>query len=98
MRRPFYELQAGDTPAPIASEALARIAALYAVETACRGQSAEQRRHLRQLRSKPILEVACWAHARRYFFDLARLTKAPIGLEAVARIDPLFAIEREING
>ena len=57
MRRPFYELQADDTPAPIASEALARIAALYAVETACRGQSAEQRRRMRQLHSKPILEA-----------------------------------------
>jgi transposase len=46
----------------------------------------------------PIVEVACWAHARRYFFDLARLNKAPIGIEAVARVDALFAIEREING
>ncbi|MGE5115475.1 MAG: IS66 family transposase, partial [Betaproteobacteria bacterium] len=42
----------------------------------------------------PIIEVACWAHARRKFFDLARLTKAPIALEAVTRIDALFAIER----
>ena len=49
-------------------------------------------------RPGPIVEVACWAHARRYFFDLARLTKAPIGIEAVARIDALFAVEREING
>jgi transposase len=49
-------------------------------------------------RPGPIVEVGCWAHARRYFFDLARLTKAPLCLEAVARIDPLFAIEREING
>ena len=49
-------------------------------------------------RPGPIVEVGCWAHARRYFFDLARLNKAPIGIEAVARIDPLFAIEREING
>lgn len=49
-------------------------------------------------RPGPIVEVACWAHARRHFFDLARLTKAPIALEAVARIDPLFAIEREIKG
>jgi transposase len=46
----------------------------------------------------PIVEVACWAHARRYFFELARLNKAPVGIEAVARIDALFAIEREING
>ena len=34
----------------------------------------------------------------RKFFDLARLTKAPIAAEAVQRIDALFAIEREING
>jgi hypothetical protein len=46
----------------------------------------------------PIVEAACWAHARRKFFDLARLNKAPIAIEAIARIDALFAIEREING
>ena len=46
----------------------------------------------------PITEVGCWAHARRKFFDLARLKKAPIAVEAVERIDALFAIEREING
>jgi hypothetical protein len=46
----------------------------------------------------PIVEAACWAHGRRKFFDLARLSKAPIATEAVKRIDVLFAIEREING
>jgi len=46
----------------------------------------------------PIIEAACWAHARRKFFDLARISKAPIASEAVERIDALFAIEREING
>ena len=46
----------------------------------------------------PIVEAACWAHARRKFFDLARLQKAPIAIAAVERIDALFAIEREING
>src|SRR5215471_7753614 len=46
----------------------------------------------------PIIEAMCWAHARRKFFDLARLNKAPIAIEAVERIDALFAIEREING
>jgi transposase len=45
-----------------------------------------------------IVEAACWAHARRKFFDLARLSKAPIAAEAVKRIDVLFAIERDING
>jgi transposase len=46
----------------------------------------------------PIIEAACWAHSRRKFFDLARLTKAPVAAEAVKRIDVLFAVEREING
>jgi transposase len=46
----------------------------------------------------PIIEAGCWAHARRKFFDLARLNQAPIAIEAVERIDALFAIEREING
>jgi len=46
----------------------------------------------------PIIEASCWAHARRKFFDLARISKAPIAVEAVERIDALFAIEREING
>jgi transposase len=49
-------------------------------------------------RPGPIIEAACWAHARRKFFDLARLQKAPIAIEAVRRVDALFAIEREING
>ena len=46
----------------------------------------------------PVIEAACWAHGRRKFFDLARLNKAPIAVEAVERIDVLFAIEREVNG
>jgi transposase len=46
----------------------------------------------------PIVEAVCWAHARRKFFDLARLNKSPIAIEAVKRIDALFDIERDING
>jgi len=46
----------------------------------------------------PVVEAACWAHGRRDLFDLAKLTKAPIAVEIVRRIDELFAIEREING
>ena len=45
-----------------------------------------------------IYEAACWAHGRRKFFELANLQKAPVAVEAVQRIDALFAIEREING
>jgi transposase len=62
--------------------------------------------------SGPILEAACWAHARRKFFVLADIAGSarraahgkvptvlsPICLEAVQRIDALFDIERDING
>jgi transposase len=46
----------------------------------------------------PITEAACWSHGRRKFFELADLRKAPLAVEAVRRIDAIFAIEREING
>jgi len=46
----------------------------------------------------PIVEAACWAHGRRKLYELARLAKMPIAIEAVRRIDELFAIERDING
>jgi transposase len=46
----------------------------------------------------PITEAACWSHGRRKFFELADLRKAPLAIEAVHRIDELFAVERTING
>jgi transposase len=46
----------------------------------------------------PITEAACWSHSRRKFFELADLGKSPLAVEAVRRIDTIFAIEREING
>ena len=46
----------------------------------------------------PITEAACWAHGRRKFFELADLRKAPLAVEAVRRIDQIFATERESNG
>ena len=65
-----------------------------------------------QRQPAPVLEAACWAHARRKFFVLADIAASarrkaqaktpavisPMALEAVQRIDALFAIEREING
>ena len=45
-----------------------------------------------------ILEAACWAHWRRKLFVLADLGKSPLAVEAVRRIDQIFALEREING
>ena len=49
-------------------------------------------------RPGPITEAGCWSHARRKFFVLADVAKAPLAIEAVRRIDSVFAIEREING
>ena len=46
----------------------------------------------------PVTEAGCWAHARRKFFDLAELGRAPLAVEAVRRIDVLFAIERDLSG
>jgi transposase len=64
VRRRFYELAAAG-PAPIASEALTRIGALYAVETDIRGQSAEARRAVRQERSRPVIDaMEPWLRAR----------------------------------
>lgn len=62
-------------------------------------------------RPAPILEASCWAHSRRKVFELADVEHAvaararrqtakpvsPLAVEAVQRIDALFAIEREIN-
>lgn len=49
-------------------------------------------------RPAPLTEAACWSHGRRKFFVLADLGKSPLAIEAVRRIDEIFAIEREING
>ena len=46
----------------------------------------------------PITEAACWSHGRRHFFEQADLRKAPLAVEAVRRIDEIFAIKRRING
>jgi len=60
----------------------------------------------------PVMEALCWAHGRRKFFELADIAGAalkraqgktdvvisPMALEAVQRIDVLFAIERDLGG
>src|ERR1700761_4210403 len=45
-----------------------------------------------------IREIACWAHARRKFFDLYEATQSPIAKEALDRIGALYGIESEIRG
>lgn len=63
-RRRFYEIaQAGN--APIATEALARIAAIYAIEAEIRGREAETRHATRQQRTKrPVEELKTWLEAQ----------------------------------
>jgi transposase len=56
VRRRFYELAAAG-PAPIASEALERIGALYAVEKDIRGRNPDERRAARQEKSRPIVDA-----------------------------------------
>src|SRR6478752_4729875 len=64
MRRNFYEL-ATPGPAPIASEALQHIAEFYAIEKDIRGRSAEERRLVRQQKSRPLAEAfERWLRAR----------------------------------
>jgi transposase len=56
----------------------------------------------------PIIEAACWAHARRKFFELADVASkargksaaiiSPIAFAAVQKFDAVFAAERTING
>jgi transposase len=60
LRRKFFDI-AKEGCAPIASEALERIAKLYVIEKTIRGQSADERRAVRQERSKPlVLELRTW--------------------------------------
>jgi transposase len=64
VRRRFYELAVAG-PAPIASEALQRIAELYAVETESRGRSADERCARRQEKSRPLLdELEPWLRTK----------------------------------
>lgn len=45
-----------------------------------------------------IVEAACWAHARRKFYDLYVTERSPLAAEAIRRIGELYVIERAIRG
>jgi len=63
VRRGFYDL--AKTKAPIAMEALRRIAALYHVEDGVRGKTAADRLAARQSESKPLVsEMRTWFEAQ----------------------------------
>jgi transposase len=43
-------------------------------------------------------QAACWAHARRKFYELTKSNPSPAAGEAVRRIAALYAIEEQIKG
>jgi transposase len=45
-----------------------------------------------------IVLAACWAHARRKFYEFHQATGSPIAAEALRRIAELYAIEKRIRG
>jgi len=70
-RRKFYDVQEA-TGSPIASEALRRIAELYAIEAAIRGQSPDHRQRVRDQGSRPLVA------ALKQFLD-TELSRIPSG-------------------
>jgi transposase len=78
VRRGFYDM-AKTKAAPIATEALSRIAALYRIEAGIRGESPEQRLTVRQAHSAPLV-----GHLRRWFeTQIARLPGRSPTAEAI---------------
>jgi transposase len=55
VRRHFYDLEQAHS-SPVAGEALQRIGALYGVEEPIRGRPPDERRAVRQMQSKPLLD------------------------------------------
>ncbi len=78
VRRGFYDLAQSKT-APIAEEALRRIAALYAIEIEIRGKPPDLRRAVRQAKGRPLVaDLFAWFEAQ-----LARLPGRSPTAEAI---------------
>jgi hypothetical protein len=69
-RRKFHEIHIAHA-SPVTSEAIERIAALYAIEAEIRGSTADVRKAVRQTRSRPLLDsMKTWLDA-----TLAKLSR-----------------------
>lgn len=78
LRRDFFDITK-TAPAPIAEEALRRIAQLYAIEAGIRGCTAAERRAVRQERSRPVVEAL-----KQWFeLQLGRLSAKSTTAEAI---------------
>ncbi|HEY9214222.1 MAG TPA: IS66 family transposase [Ancylobacter sp.] len=49
-------------------------------------------------RKGDVILAACWAHARRKFYDVAQATGSPVAADALRRIGELYAVEAQIRG
>lgn len=68
-------------------------------------QSAEEKRYLvcddyggykALFKNDPaLLEVGCWAHARRKFHDLFKANQSPIAAQALEQIQQLYALDKQ---
>lgn len=86
VRRRFFEIAQGGN-APIATEALARIAELYEIEAEIRGQSADARRIARRHRSAAIVEgLGAW-----FDMQLAAISQKSTIAEAIRYIRSRWA-------
>jgi len=84
IRRNFFDLMEAHR-SPIATEAVARIAALYEIEKEIRGRSPDERRQVRATRARPLLE------AMREWME-ASLSKLPRKSETSAAIRYALAL------
>ena len=87
--RRFYEL-ASAGPAPIASEALIRIADLYLIESEIRGCSAAERRTIRQERSRSLVQAfELWLREKLALVSQKSTRGNPICALAMDGVEPL---------
>jgi transposase len=78
-RRKFHEIHIAH-PSPITTEAIQRIAALYAIEAEIRGSTPEIRKAMRQARTKPLLDgMKTWLEATLAKLSRKSATAAAIG-------------------
>lgn len=98
VRRKFYDLMEAHR-SPIATEAVERIAALYQIEAEIRGRSPDERREVRQARSRPLLDAMhAWFRASRAKLSNKSDTSAAVRY-ALARWDALvrFLVDGHIE-
>lgn len=53
---------------------------------------------LYERQAHPLREAACWAHARRKFYDVYVEQRSDKALDVIKQIGQLYAIERQIRG